>query len=247
MVTSSTLIPPTVELKSSSSTLLPRKDSNASSSGTFSEVSPSYGQEENPADSYYALSSLSLPSTHYIIKCNVNTSMASTSLSSVTSMPPTPLPPSTLVTPRVRVTVEQSTINTCSSRADDTSEPITSSSLLKTPNLPIHCASSIHTAAVASSAPEFSISGTSSIDDSDELAMYERYLSISHGRQSNPSPEIRKKLSDDYYQMQQRSIPRSKSEVHTIPIEQIQLQIAKLNEIKPVGRRTSIDSRENND
>jgi hypothetical protein len=73
----------------------------------------------------------------------------------------------------------------------------------------------------ASSAPEFSLSATSSLDDSEELALYEQYLSISHGRQSNPSPEIRKNLFDDRSTLQIRVLPRSKSEVHTGPTEQI--------------------------
>ena len=110
------------------------------------------------------------------------------------------------------------------------------------------------TTSMASSAPEFSVSGTSSIDDAEELALYEQYLSISHARQSNPSPEIRKKLFDDRSQIQQRALPRSRSEVNTIPIEQLQQQQQKqqqqqqeqqqqsstttttTSQIKPVGK-----------
>ena len=212
MVSSSTLIPPSIESKSSS--FSPRKDSNASSSGAYSaEFSRcSYGYDETSADSLDVL-----PSAHYIIKCNLTRTSSAT---------PTPSPPSSvLLTPRVQVTIEQS-----------------STESLKTPsspNLPIQTPQFIMTnTSMASSAPEFSLSGTSSLDDSDELALYEQYLSISHGRQSNPSPEIRKKLFDDQSALQIKVLPRSKSEVHTIPIEQIQQQQAsstsKTLDIKPV-------------
>ena len=92
------------------------------------------------------------------------------------------------------------------------------------------------TTSIASSAPEFSISGTSSIDDSEELALYEQYLSISHGRQSNPSPEMRKKTFEDRNQLQQRALPRSKSEVHTAPTDQSSQQHIATSQIKPVGK-----------
>jgi site-specific recombinase XerD len=103
------------------------------------------------------------------------------------------------------------------------------------------------TSSSASSAPEFSISGTSSIDDAEEIALYEQYLSISHARQSNPSPEMRKKMFDDLAQMQQRALPRSRSEVNTVPTEQSQQQQQQKQEqqqqqqtttsqIKPVGK-----------
>ena len=88
-------------------------------------------------------------------------------------------------------------------------------------NLAISSASKM-TTSMASSAPEFSISGASSIDDAEEIALYEQYLSISHARQSNPSPEMRKKQFDDWTQMQSRGLPRSRSEVHTCPIESSQ-------------------------
>lgn len=196
MVLSSNLTPPPVDTKGS------RKDSNASSSGAYSaEFSRcSIGYDEPSADSLDALAS-ALPSAHYIIKCNLNRTTSST---------PTPSPPSSvLLTPRVQVTVEQSSTE----------------SLLKTPqspNLPIQKPNFIMAnTSTASSAPEFSLSATSSLDDSDEIALYEQYLSISHGRQSNPSPEIRKKLFDDRSTLQIRVLPRSKSEVHTGPIEQI--------------------------
>jgi hypothetical protein len=106
------------------------------------------------------------------------------------------------------------------------------------------------TNSLASSAPEFSVSGTSSIDDAEELALYEQYLSISHARQSNPSPEMRKKTFDDLAQKQQRALPRSRSEVNTIPLEQLQQQqqqqqqeqqqqqstTTTTSQIKPVGK-----------
>jgi hypothetical protein len=174
MVASSTLIPPPkVDAKSSISTLVPRKDSNTSNSGAYSEASRSFGQEENSSDSLF-----SHPSSHYVIRCNVN--------------PTTPtLTPSVTLTPRVKVTVQQPSITNRSSRFDSSSEnnSPSSSSLLQTPipkTLPIM------TTSTTSSAPEFSVSGTSSVEDSDELASYDQYLP-SHGRQSNPSPELRKK------------------------------------------------------
>jgi hypothetical protein len=207
MVASSTLIPPTVDAKSSSSqTLVPRKNSNASSSGAFSEPSRSFGQEENSSDSLFSHTS---PSSHFVIKCNV-------SPTTTTSTPPVTL------TPRVKVTVQQPSITNRSSRFDSSSENLSSSLLhLKTPTsntLPIM------TTSTTSSAPEFSLSGPSSIEDSDELASYDQYLS-SHGRQSNPSPELRKKTLDDWTKLEQRSLPRSKSEINTLPTIQSQQQI----------------------
>ena len=224
MVTSSTLIPPSVDTKSS--TLLPRKDSNASSSGAFSEVSRSFGQEENSTDSLYGLTTSS-SSSHYVIKCNFNSMTANTSTSSTSTptSPPTPPPPVTL-TSRVKVTVQQPSITNRSTRIDSLFESIPSSAFLKTPTsytVPMF-SSSLMTTSIASSAPEFSISGTSSLDDSEEAALYEQYLSISHGRQSNPSPEMRKKTFEDFAQMQQRTMPRSRSEVSPSPIEQFQQQ-----------------------
>ena len=207
MVASSTLVPPKVDAKpSSSSTLVPRKDSNASSSGAFSEGSRSFGQEENSSDSLFSHTSpSSSTSSHYVIKCNVN-QINSTSTPPVT------------ITPRVRVTVQQPSITTRSSRFDSSPENISppSSSHLKTP------ASNIMTTSTTSSAPEFSFSGASSVEDSDDL-LSENYLK-SHSRQSNPSPELRKKTFEDWSNTELRNLPRSKSEIHTGPIEQSQQQ-----------------------
>jgi len=205
MVVSSTLAPPTVDTKSSSSsTHQPRKESNASSSGAFSEASRSFGQEENSSDSLFSHTS---PAPHLVIKCNVN--------------PTTPTPPITL-TPRVKVTVQQPSLTSRPSRFDSSPENLTPSpSHLKTPtsnNIPIMSTSS------TSSAPEFSLSGASSIDDCDDLALYDQYLS-SHCRQSNPSPELRKKTFDDWIKLEQRYLPRSKSEINTGPTEHSQQQI----------------------
>ncbi|CAF1269815.1 unnamed protein product, partial [Adineta ricciae] len=231
MVTTSTLIPPFIDGKLlSSSTLLPRKDSNASSSGAFSEISRSFGCEENSTDSLYGLPSTPAKTTpqssHYVIKCNLTPkSSTSNSNTSSTSIPPTlsPVP----VTPRVKVTVQQASITKHSSQFDSSLESVPSStsslSFLKTPlltTLPMFSSSSIMTTSTASSAPEFSISGTSSIDDSEELALYEQYLTLSHVRQSNPSPEMRKKTFENWLDVQQRALPRSKSEVTTTPTEQ---------------------------
>ncbi|CAF1268902.1 unnamed protein product, partial [Adineta ricciae] len=231
MVTTSTLIPPFIDGKLlSSSTLLPRKDSNASSSDAFSEISRSFGCEENSTDSLYGLSSTPAKTTpqssHYVIKCNLTPkSSTSNSNTSSTSIPSTlsPVP----VTPRVKVTVQQASITKHSSQFDSSPESVPSStsslSLLKTPlltTLPMFSSSSIMTTSTASSAPEFSISGTSSIDDSEELALYEQYLTLSHVRQSNPSPEMRKKTFENWLDVQQRALPRSKSEVTTTPTEQ---------------------------
>ncbi len=254
MVTSSALVPPSVDVKpSSSSTLLPRKDSNASSSGAFSEVSRSFGHEENSTDSLYGLTSSS-SSSHYVIKCNLNTATTTTNTSSSSTStptsplpPPTPPPPVTLA-PRVKVTVQQPSITTRQSRFDSSADPIPSSTFLKTPasdHLPLSASSSSKTtASIASSAPEFSISGASSVD-SEESALYEQYLSISYARQSNPSPEIRKQTCEDWTNMQQRTLTRSKSEANTAPMEQSQHnqqqqkqqpQQTTTSQIKPVSK-----------
>jgi hypothetical protein len=206
MVASSTLVPPKVDAKPSSSTLVPRKDSNASSSGAFSDGSRSFGQEENSSDSLFSHTSpSSSSSSHYVIKCNVN----QTNL--------TPTPPVT-ITPRVKVTVQQPSITARSSRFDSSPENISpsSSSHLKTP------ATNIMTSSTTSSAPEFSFSGASSVEDSDDL-LYENY-SKSQSRQSNPSPELSKNTLEDWAKTEQRYLPRSKSEIHTGPIEQSQQQ-----------------------
>lgn len=206
MVASSTHIPSNTDAKPSSpssQTLVPRKDSNASSSGAFSEPSRSYGQEENSSDSLFSHTSPSSSSAHYVVKCNVNA--------------PNVVPiPSKTFTPRVKVTVQQPTVTTRTSRFDAPTETRPSAEHLKTPpsnTLPVM------TTSTASSAPEFSLSGPSSVDDSDELALYDQYLSA-HGRQSNPSPELRKKTFDDWTSLEQRSLPRSKSEINTLPSDQ---------------------------
>jgi hypothetical protein len=210
MVTSSTLIPPTADAKSSSSqTLVPRKDSNASSSGAFSEPSRSFGHEETSSDSLFSHTSPPSSSSHYVVKCNVNPSNSA----------PTP---SVTLTPRVKVTVQQPSITTRSSRFDSSSENLSSTVVhLKTP---ISTISPIMTTSTASSAPEFSLSGPSSVEDSDEIALYDQCLSP-HARQSNPSPEIRKKTFDDWIKLEQRGLPRSKSEINTLPTDQSQLQV----------------------
>ncbi|CAF1658801.1 unnamed protein product, partial [Adineta ricciae] len=226
MVASSTLVPPTIDAKpsspsssspsSSTVTLQTRKDSNASSSGAFSEPSRSFGREENSSDSLF--SPIAATAAHLVIKCNVNPS-SSTSTPSVT------------LTPRVKVTVQQPSITSRPSRFDSSPENITpSSSHLKTPTsntIPIMSTST------TSSAPEFSLSGASSVDDSDDLALYDQYLS-SHGRQSNPSPELRKKNFDDWIKLEQRYLPRSKSEINTGPTEQSPQQNT-TSQIKPVS------------
>ncbi|CAF1373851.1 unnamed protein product [Rotaria sp. Silwood1] len=224
MVTSSTLLSPTIDTKLSSSsttpspsssttTLISRKDSNVSTSGAFSEPSRSFGQEENSSDSLFSHTS---PSSHYVIKCNVNPQ-------STKSTSPMPL------TPRVKVTVQQPSITTVPSRSDTSFDNVLSSlSHLKTPTsnvLPIM------TTSTASSAPEFSLSNASSVEDSDELISYDQYLSP-HGRQSNPSPELRKKTFDDWTKLEQRYLPRSKSEINTLPTEQAHQQIT-TSQIKP--------------
>jgi hypothetical protein len=245
MVSSSTVIPPPVDVKLSSSssttTLLPRKDSNASSSGAYSEVSRSFGHDENSTDSLHNLTTTT-SSSHYVIKCNLNTKTTTTSNTNTSSMSiPTSLAPVTL-TPRVKLTVQQPSITTRPSHFDSSPESIPSSSssslFLKTPtsnNLPIF-SPSIMTTSTASSAPEFSVSGTSSIDDSEESALYEQYLAISHGRQSNPSPEMRKKTFENWLDIQERTIPRSKSEVNTAPTEQSRQQQTVTSQIKSVSK-----------
>lgn len=218
MVASSAQISSTNDAKPSSpQTLVPRKDSNASTSGAFSEPSRSYGQEENSSDSLFSHTS---PSSHYVVKCNVN--------------PPNLVPiPSTTFTPRVKVTVQQPSVTTRTSRFDKPVENSPSTGHLKTPAT--SSALPIMTTSTASSAPEFSLSGPSSVDDSDELALYDQYLSA-HGRQSNPSPELRKKTFDDWTSLEQRSLPRSKSEINTVPIDQSDIQIT-ASQLKKVCHR----------
>jgi len=207
MVVSSTLIPPTVETKPSSLSTI-RKDSNASSSGAYSERSRSFGHEENSTDSLFT------PSSHYLIKCNINTTNPSAK-------------------PRVKVTIQQPSITICSSSENLPSEH------LKTPTsntIPIMSTST------TSSAPEFSLSGASSIDDSDEATLYDRYLS-SCARQSNPSPELRKKTFDDWLKLEQRYLPRSKSDLNTLPSEHLQ-EIHQSNpiiiKVSPISRHLFI-------
>ncbi|CAF4580652.1 unnamed protein product, partial [Rotaria magnacalcarata] len=74
---------PSTETKISS--ILPRKTSNASSSGAFSEASRSFGHEENSADSFYGLTSSSL-SSHYVIKCTLNATTTTTTNTNTSSM-----------------------------------------------------------------------------------------------------------------------------------------------------------------
>ncbi|CAM4778466.1 unnamed protein product [Rotaria magnacalcarata] len=223
MVTSSTVIPPSMEAKlspsspsSSTTTLVSRMNSNASTSGTFSETSRSFGQEENSSDSLFGHPTPLTSSSHYVIKCNVNPK---------TSLSTSPMP----LTPRVKVTVQQPSITALQPRYDSSSDNVSSSLVhLKTPKsnkLPI----------MTTSAPEFSLSGTSTVDDSDEVASYNQYLSP-HGRQSNPSPELRKKTFNDWAKSKQRSLTRSKSEINTIPTEQSQQQLT-TSQIKPVSKR----------
>jgi hypothetical protein len=250
MVSSSTVIPPPVDSKLSSSssttTLLPRKDSNASSSGAYSEVSRSFGHDENSTDSLYNLpTTTTSSSSHYVIKCNLNTKTTTSNTNTSSMSIPTSLAPVTL-TPRVKLTVQQPSIATRPSHFDSSPEsiPLSSSSslFLKTPtstNLPIY-SPSIMTTSTASSAPEFSVSGTSSIDDSEESALYEQYLAISHGRQSNPSPEMRKKTFDNWLDIQERTLPRSKSEINTAPTEQSRQQQTATSQIKPVSKFFSL-------
>lgn len=219
MVASSTLIAPTVDMKSSS--LLPRKNSNASSSGAHSDGSRSFGQEETSSDSLFS----AIPSSsHYVIKCNVNPPAAKTT---TTTTPPVPN-----ITPRVKVTVQQPSITARSSRFDsstDSISPFASSSAL-------HLRTPVPTmgTSTTSSAPEYSHSGASSVDDSDEVAPYEQYKTSAHSRQSNPSPELRKNSFDDWIKLEQRYLPRSKSEINTLPTEESRSQHAS-SQIKPVN------------
>ena len=215
MVASSTLIAPTVDMKSSS--LLPRKNSNASSSGAHSDGSRSFAQEETSSDSLFS----AVPSaSHYVIKCNVNPSATSAA------------PSVTNITPRVKVTVQQPSISTRSSRFDsstDSISPFSSSSAL-------HLRTPVPTlgTSTTSSAPEYSHSGASSVDDSDDVAPYGQYKTSAHSRQSNPSPELRKNSFDDWIKLEQRYLPRSKSEINTLPTDESHSPHAS-SQIKPVG------------
>ncbi|CAF1285974.1 unnamed protein product [Rotaria sordida] len=240
MVTSSsTLIPSNIDTKlsstpspspsSSTATLIPRKDSNASSSGAFSEPSRSFGQDETSSDSLFSHTSPSPTSSHYVVKCNVNQKP---------SLSTSPIP----LTPRVKVTVQQPSITTMPSRLDSSYDNVVSSlSHLKTPTSK---ALPIMTTSTASSAPEFSISGASSVEDSDELLSYDQYLSP-HGRQSNPSPELRKKTFDDWTKIEQRYLPRSKSEINTLPTEQTQQQLI-TSQIKPEATSYASEDEDSN-
>jgi hypothetical protein len=220
MVASSTLIAPAVDMKSSS--LLPRKNSNASSSGAHSDGSRSFGQEETSSDSLFS----PVPSSsHYVIKCNVNPS-------ATTTKPANATPSVTNITPRVKVTVQQPSITGRSSRFDsstDSISPFTSSSAL-------HLRTPVQTmgTSTTSSAPEYSHSGASSVDDSDDVASYGQYKTSVHSRQSNPSPELRKNSFDDWIKLEQRYLPRSKSEINTLPTEASHSQHAS-SHIKPVN------------
>ena len=218
MVASSTTTPSTINTKLPSSspvttTLIPRRELNPSSSGAFSETSKSYNRQ---GDSSHSLSSAS--SSHYVVRCNVNSN---------SSVPTT----ATTSVPRVKVTVQQPSITTSLPRFDSLYESVSSSkssiapspppsSYLKTPSSNILPGM---TTSTTSSTAEFSISGGSSVEDSDELISYDQYLSP-HGRQSNPSPELRKKTFDDWTKSEQRSLLRSKSEINTIPITDTQQQ-----------------------
>lgn len=186
----------------SASTAATKTESSAS------EHSRSYAHDETSSDSLFTPASSS--SSHYLIKCNVNpstpvrTSTTTTTSGSTTS--------SSSVTPRVKVTVQQASITSRPSRFDSPSN--ISGAHLKTP------VQSLSTASTTSSAPEFSLSGASSVEDSDELTSFDQYQTSTHSRQSNPSPELRKNSFDDWIKLEQRYLPRSKSEINTLPTEE---------------------------
>lgn len=199
MVTSAT----SIATSNDSSSLLPRKDS------TISDRSRSFGHDETSSDSLFTSTN---SSSHYLIKCNVNPSTPVRTTATTTTTPAAATSATTnSVTPRVKVTVQQPSITARSSRFD---MPTTiSGSHLKTP------VQSMSTS-TTSSAPEFSLSGASSVDDSDDLTSFDQYKSSAHSRQSNPSPELRKNSFDDWIKLEQRYLPRSKSEINTLPSEE---------------------------
>jgi hypothetical protein len=215
MVASSALIAPMSETKSSSSlsSLFPRTDSNASSSGIHSDASRSFGHDEISSDSLSSPTS----SSHYVIKCNVNPTMPS----SVST-----------ITPRVKVTVQQPSITGRTSRFDSIT------TCQKNTLLPLYLKAPqpVMITSTASSAPEFSLSGASSVDDSDELTSYEQYKSSTNTRESNPSSERRKNSFDDWTRLEQCHLPRSKSEINTLPIDPLQSSLS-TSQIKPVNNR----------
>ena len=200
MVTSAT----SIATSNDSSSLLPRKDS------TISDRSRSFGHDETSSDSLFTSTN---SSSHYLIKCNVNPSTPVRTTATTTTTPAAATTSATTnsVTPRVKVTVQQPSITARSSRFD---MPTTiSGSHLKTPVQSM-------SASTTSSAPEFSLSGASSVDDSDDLTSFDQYKSSAHSRQSNPSPELRKNSFDDWIKLEQRYLPRSKSEINTLPSEE---------------------------
>ena len=196
---------PTTPTMVTSSTLLAPKSSSPISRNN-SNGSTSLAQEETSSDSLF-----SPTSSHYVIKCNVNPSGTTTN-----------------VTPRVKVTVQQPSITMRSSNLDsstDSLSPAASSNLfLKTPS----------TRLVTTSAPEFSVSGASSVEDSDDLTSFEQYQTSAHSPHSNPSPELRKNSFDDWVKLEQRYLPRSKSEINTLPTDESTTTSA-TSQIKPVN------------
>ena len=232
MVVSSTLTPSSVDPKPSSLSILPPcKSSITSSSDAYSDLSNSFGYEENFPDSlFYLMSSIT---SNYVLKHTVNTTSTTTPNTNTSSISTTSVKPqpSIALTPQVKVTVQQSSLTTPPLCTD-------SSSFLKTPSfnsLPISSGSNL-TTKTALSAPEFSVSSGSNSDHPRELASYEQYLSISFGKQSNPSSKVRKKAFEETTKAQQITLPRSRSEINTLPIDQSQQQQTTTSRIRTVSK-----------
>ncbi|CAF0893817.1 unnamed protein product [Didymodactylos carnosus] len=216
---------------------LGRKVSNASttSSGAYSELSRSCGEDSTDSALY----------SHFIIKCNLNSSQT-------TTIPKVPQA-NTSFSPRVKITSHQSpllqqppsTIDIRTSRFDQTSTStlfthkqkdtlsVKEYNRLKaSPNLTV----TSYDFSSSASAPEFSLEADddkSSNENEEEEVEEDNFeqdrnitdnttvdyntkipASARQSSQSNPSPQVRKKLFDD---ASKRQIPRSKSEVNTIP------------------------------
>ncbi|CAF1292595.1 unnamed protein product, partial [Didymodactylos carnosus] len=232
--TSSTMVTATaLALPSDSS--LGRKVSNASttSSGAYSELSRSCGEESMDASLY----------SHFVIKCNLN-SPSTTTFSKVPQAATVTFSPRVKVTshqPAILVQQQTPTATIRTSRFDQTSVsrspplsvkqndtlPLKEYARMKTsPNLTVKSYEFS-----SASAPEFSLEGDGDNENEDEednddaidedqmnnsMDEYNNKIPASarQSSQSNPSPQVRKKSFDG---TNKRSLPRSKSEVNAIP------------------------------
>lgn len=181
-----------------------------------SNGSSSLTQEETSSDSLF-----SPPSSHYVIKCNVLDQSDKKTQNLAT---------------RVKVTVQQP--SSLSGHTFDNRTPVmtSSNSFLNAP-VPRLNVSSTST----SSMPEFSLSTNSSIEDSDDMNSFEHYRAA---RQSNASTEFRKNSVDEWIKSEQYYLPRSKSELNTLPTDESPPASA-TSQIKPVRSKRKFSFRFN--